>query len=741
MSQYLGGVPRTPRDHVREAQSGWPVGFGLAAPDLVGVCGREDTPHAVRIELERSAFLRGTTVAPDEQRHARFHSVYFRCPERYVSNVTVEYRFGFSKHNADLEPEYMNRCIAWMRVNTDMYAIGRERGDRDRHLHMNGCFGAHFKCDKGLLVSAKAHMRQWFGLCKGKTGYSIFMQPFRYRYGHNLESYLGYGVKDFGSSWFAYYHSPDVTPARIERAALLRRLLDSGRVDQICIKKETLFSQVESFYYIHFSFCTPRPRFDVLLCWMIQSGRYYLHQSLVIAAAASGSSVATACMAYAFCDAPWLCDLATLWAVIFGIACIPRKRTRSTDETDQDAEEHECVVFWRLLDRIPVMKRYARAYDEMTRFSPASGCTQSLDDLSDAEDNAGKIRERRPSLTMRVPDSFRDKITPWSKDELMCNSGRFDLDVHGQGWCFFLAISIQVLFQHGATSSLGCFGSSLSFESQLGSHLGVGLVSLGLRAYAHEIAVAMLSSYSGGGHFGDIEATFGTEVFANETDKVLWYLWNRARLLMSTDKSVANDIGDPKTDSPWGPGAMLCDCMAICAVLQQTVWHYVDGHKDITQISIDEYAVISVREVPMNSSLDIGEMDIVLNLTANGTHYHAALFASAYTPPVVAMTGAFDANVDDVLTKYHKPSIVSAEPIIVEGTVLANVHPPEIHSVQSPIGLYKGAVCRAIHAEGQVVMFPIAAANAIAQYASRLVVTSPLEGARSVARRLNMDTP
>ena len=53
--------------------------------------------------------------------------LYFRCPPRFMSNVTVEYRFGFSKHGADLEPEYINRCIVWMRVNTDMYAIGREK--------------------------------------------------------------------------------------------------------------------------------------------------------------------------------------------------------------------------------------------------------------------------------------------------------------------------------------------------------------------------------------------------------------------------------------------------------------------------------------------------------------------------------------------------------------------------------------------------------------------------------------
>jgi hypothetical protein len=40
--------------------------------ELVNVIARADLPQAVRLELERSAFLRGSTVAFNEKREARY---------------------------------------------------------------------------------------------------------------------------------------------------------------------------------------------------------------------------------------------------------------------------------------------------------------------------------------------------------------------------------------------------------------------------------------------------------------------------------------------------------------------------------------------------------------------------------------------------------------------------------------------------------------------------------------------
>ena len=84
-----------------------------------------------------------------------------------------------------------------------------------------------------------SHLRGFAGLVRN-TGYSVFCRRFEYRSGYNLESYLGYSIKDFGTTWFRHYSSPDFTLKRLEHAAMLRRLMDSGRSDQIAIKREKI---------------------------------------------------------------------------------------------------------------------------------------------------------------------------------------------------------------------------------------------------------------------------------------------------------------------------------------------------------------------------------------------------------------------------------------------------------------------------------------------------------------------
>jgi hypothetical protein len=173
----------------------------------------------------------------------RYARVRFDPQDKFISVTPTEWRVGFSKKKGDLEPEFVNRFVAWFRVNAVSYSIGRERGDKERHLHLNGCVTMHLKNVPGAVTAAKAHLRAWLKPPTG-GGYQIFFKPFVYRHGMALESYIGYTVKDMGSTWFALFCSPDITPERIEHAAFLRRLLDNGRQDQIVVKFETVISQV-----------------------------------------------------------------------------------------------------------------------------------------------------------------------------------------------------------------------------------------------------------------------------------------------------------------------------------------------------------------------------------------------------------------------------------------------------------------------------------------------------------------
>jgi hypothetical protein len=179
----------------------------------------------------------------------RYARARFDPPEKFISVTPTEWRVGLTKKKGDLENEYVNRFVAWFRVNSISYSIGRERGDKERHLHLNGCVTMHLKNAPGVVTAAKAHLRAWLNPPKGR-GYQIFFKPFVYRYGMALESYIGYTVKDMGSTWFAHFHSPDITPERIEHAAFLRRLLDNGRQDQIVVKFETAISQVPACFEI-----------------------------------------------------------------------------------------------------------------------------------------------------------------------------------------------------------------------------------------------------------------------------------------------------------------------------------------------------------------------------------------------------------------------------------------------------------------------------------------------------------
>jgi hypothetical protein len=53
-------------------------------PELLRVLGRGDLPQAVRLELERSAFLRGSTVAFNEKRDARYIRARYDAPDESV---------------------------------------------------------------------------------------------------------------------------------------------------------------------------------------------------------------------------------------------------------------------------------------------------------------------------------------------------------------------------------------------------------------------------------------------------------------------------------------------------------------------------------------------------------------------------------------------------------------------------------------------------------------------------------
>ena len=248
LDQHLPGTatPAQRSSGVNEMRQGLPVNL---MPDVVpfAVHPREDTPHAVAAELRRSAFFRGALLAQGERLDNRFSSMVYHMPQQFKCATPLEYRFGLTKSGGDLEVIFQSRAIAWMRMNSESYAIGVERGGERRNLHLQGSFSICCNGNPGSTNSIKAHMRRVFQFPAGQAGkgYKLFVQKFKYTYGMNLESYLGYSVKDFGSSWFRHYSSDDITPERLEHAAYMRRLLDSGRDDKICIKMGTLMQQVE----------------------------------------------------------------------------------------------------------------------------------------------------------------------------------------------------------------------------------------------------------------------------------------------------------------------------------------------------------------------------------------------------------------------------------------------------------------------------------------------------------------
>ena len=199
-----------------------------------------------------------------------------------------------------------------------------------------------------------------------------------------------------------------------------------------------MITQVGAFYYIHFSFCVPRPRLDVLLCWMyldallcrmLQSDRYYIHQSMVMHGSPSPNLDAVV-MAYAFCDMPWLCNLTISWSIVF--APVPLKRKRSTDESATDASYHTNNTFWAAMNKLKVPRWYARSFLAMIALSPASGFTKSLDEVSDDEGDSPKVC---PTLEMTAPEHgvYRREERQWSKDELLSGSGRVAVNVPGGG--------------------------------------------------------------------------------------------------------------------------------------------------------------------------------------------------------------------------------------------------------------------------------------------------------------------
>jgi len=75
-------------------------------------------------------------------------------------------------------------------------------------------------------------------------------------------------------------------------------------------------NSVEAFYAMYLSWAVPRPRFDVLLCWMIQSGRCAFHQSLFMPYPHS-TNPSAAIKAFSFVQEPWKCTLPDIWLICF----------------------------------------------------------------------------------------------------------------------------------------------------------------------------------------------------------------------------------------------------------------------------------------------------------------------------------------------------------------------------------------------------------------------------------------
>ena len=133
----------------------------------------------------------------------------------------------------------------------------------------------------------------------------------------------------------------------------------------------------------------------------------------------------------------------------------------------------------------------------------------------------------------------------------------------------------------------------------------------------------------------------------------------------------------------------MCDCMALCAVLQVSIWHYIDGHKSIMRFAIDDRGVISVTEMPMLSSLDISKKDLFMNLTVGATHYCCRLFVG----PVSPMTGNFLENANDILTAYVQPPLPPSAPIMLASGVTATVYSSNQMTINFPRGMYADMLC------------------------------------------------
>lgn len=611
-------------------------GYGLARDlarrftslERVRVHGREDTPVLVTAELRRSAFFRGDLVDVDERRHSAYHLVRYDPPTHLKDDRPNEFRFGLTLKGGDVDPKHITGVVAWMRVNASSYAIGVERGDKEQHLHLQGCFAGPFKPVTGAITSIKAHMRRFLNIPAGAEGRKvhIFCKAFDYRHGHKLESYLGYTVKDFGSSHFLHFSSPDVTPERLEHAAHMRRLMDAGRDDKILLKGPTLLNSVEAFYAMHLSWAVPRPRFDVLICWMIQSGRYGFHQSLFMPYPHSTNPCA-AIKAFAFVQQPWLCTLPDVWLCCFkgpdAVAFHPSphevkdspgellyaptpeeqaageliysqrrvdeewaKIVHGADAADaadvlklQSLHGYSPRTVWHSLLKHPVLRRYCRSYDDLLKFEPGI-CDHTLDDLSDDEAAAGRMRELFPELRAKPPP-FLDVRSRRSASNAFVEGleqvGRELAETPTDGKCFYNAIGRQVLASAGADPLDGADRGYFQF--------GITVVSSGLRYFAGDIARDLVrAGVDPEALLSEVKGSFEVQHFSG-LDLLLYYIWRRSNMLMAArDHVEALPLGSEGEDSLWGGGVGLVDVYAIGYLLKEDIFFYADGRQ-----SVDHY--------------------------------------------------------------------------------------------------------------------------------------------------------